>query len=238
LGGFKRSRSHIKGVSHSSREGALKSRSRVASLKTYLEQRPRSFVYSSHSLSTGSLQDLQRPHLHVVHQNPSTGRLCWLGRYGLSSAEIPHEIGKSDHKLVSPPIAFARGGDIPGPVRHVTLRCPPGVPSLQAGGQIAAARASRCCTLPNVLAVLDITHTERAYVSAGQELSGSYLGRTSSLDHTSLYSKAFMKIHVRTIWKFHEISFLQEAFWKFRQVWMAYSMDDMAMIRPAYCTYV
>jgi hypothetical protein len=40
------------------------------------------------SLSTGSLQGLQRPHLHGVPDGtPSAGRPCWHGRYGLFSAK-------------------------------------------------------------------------------------------------------------------------------------------------------
>jgi hypothetical protein len=42
----------------------------------------------SKSLSTGSLQGLQRLHLHgVPHGTPSAGRPCWHGRYGLFSAK-------------------------------------------------------------------------------------------------------------------------------------------------------
>jgi hypothetical protein len=42
----------------------------------------------SKSLSTGSLQGLQRPHMHgVPHGTPSAGRSCWHGRSGLFSAK-------------------------------------------------------------------------------------------------------------------------------------------------------
>jgi hypothetical protein len=42
----------------------------------------------SKSLSTGALQDLQRPHLHgVPHGTPRAGRPCWRGLYGLFSAK-------------------------------------------------------------------------------------------------------------------------------------------------------
>jgi hypothetical protein len=73
----------------------------------------------SKSLSTGSHQGLQRPHLHgVPHGTPSAGRPCWHGRYGLFSAKASrsgwrdtcHEIGNkpTSLELFSPPLAVAR----------------------------------------------------------------------------------------------------------------------------------
>jgi hypothetical protein len=99
-------------------------------------------------------------------------------------------------ELVSPPLAVARGGEVPGRANHVTHPSPLSISSHQADVQIVEATASRSCTLPRVDAVLDITCTERPSVSAGQELSGHCLGTTSSHDHTSVGStkQLFMRL--------------------------------------------
>jgi hypothetical protein len=129
----------------------------------------------------------------------STGRSCWYGRKSLFSAENPpDEVGKrhatrlanqpTSLELFSPPLAVARGGEVPGRANRVTHPSPLEVPSHQADVQIVEATASRSCILPRVHTVLDITCIEHPSMAAGQELSGHCLGTTSSLDHTSVCS--------------------------------------------------
>jgi hypothetical protein len=121
--------------------------------------------------------------------------LAWA-QQPILSRNPPDEVGKrhatrlanqpTSLELFSPPLAVARGGEVPGRTSHFTHPSPLGAPSYQAGGQIVEATASRSCTLPRVHTVLDITRTEHPSMTAGQELSGHCLGTTSSHDHTSV----------------------------------------------------
>jgi hypothetical protein len=123
--------------------------------------------------------------------------LVWA-QQPIRSRNPPDEVGKrhatrlayqpTSLELFSPPLAVARGGEVPGRANHVTHPSPLGVPSHQADVQIVGATASRSCTLPRVHTVLDITCIEHPSMSAGQELSGHCLGTTSSHDHTMVCS--------------------------------------------------
>jgi hypothetical protein len=123
--------------------------------------------------------------------------LAWA-QQPILSRDPPDEVGKrhatrlsnepTSLELFFPPLAVARGGEVPGRANHVTHPSPLGVPSHQADVQIVEATASRSRTLPRVHTVLDITCTEHPSMSAGQELCGHCLGTTSSHDHTSVCS--------------------------------------------------
>jgi hypothetical protein len=123
--------------------------------------------------------------------------LVWA-QQPILSRNPPNEVGKRHATRLAnqptslepflPPLAVARGGEVPGRANHVTHPSPLGVPSHPADVQIVEATASRSFILPRVHTVLGITCIEHPSMSTGEELPGHCLGTTSSHDHTLVCS--------------------------------------------------